>query len=66
MILGESNYTRGFLHVLTVPFAPMKLLRHIGHGKICWFCPHCWQDFPNLDEVLVETTPKSIDSERPH
>ncbi|PZD71147.1 hypothetical protein C1752_07875 [Acaryochloris thomasi RCC1774] len=31
------------------PICSNDLLRHIGHGHIYWFCPHCWQETPNLE-----------------
>jgi hypothetical protein len=30
------------------PICSHELLRHIGHGSIYWFCPHCWLKLPNL------------------
>ncbi len=25
------------------------LLRHVRHHEIYWFCPHCYQEMPSLD-----------------
>ncbi|MGF1603897.1 MAG: hypothetical protein ACFCU8_18140 [Thermosynechococcaceae cyanobacterium] len=33
------------------PICSNDLLRHIGHGDIYWFCPHCWQELPNLESL---------------
>ncbi|MGB7413917.1 MAG: hypothetical protein WA902_06890 [Thermosynechococcaceae cyanobacterium] len=33
------------------PICSNDLLRHIGHGDIYWFCPHCWQEIPNLESL---------------
>lgn len=35
----------------TCPCCSAKVLRHIRHGAIYWFCPHCWQEVPDLDLV---------------
>jgi ribosomal protein L37AE/L43A len=32
----------------TCPCCDNSLLRHIRHGKIYWFCTHCWQEVPLL------------------
>jgi len=34
------------------PCCSEKLLRHVRHGRVYWFCTHCWQEMPNL-EVLI-------------
>ncbi|MGB7413168.1 MAG: hypothetical protein WA902_03085 [Thermosynechococcaceae cyanobacterium] len=34
------------------PICSNNLLRHIGHGDIYWFCPHCWQALPNLESMV--------------
>jgi ribosomal protein L37AE/L43A len=38
----------------TCPCCDNSLLRHIRHGKIYWFCTHCWQEVPLL---AIEQTP---------
>lgn len=39
----------------TCPCCDNSLLRHIRHGKIYWFCTHCWQEVPLL---AIGQTPK--------
>ncbi len=36
------------------PSCSYRLLRHIQHHEICWFCPHCWTTTTDFFEV--ETT----------
>jgi len=38
----------------TCPCCDSSLLRHIRHGKVYWFCTHCWQEVPLL---AIERTP---------
>lgn len=38
----------------TCPCCDNSLLRHIRHGKIYWFCAHCWQEVPLL---AIASTP---------
>ena len=38
----------------TCPCCDNSLLRHIRHGKVYWFCTHCWQEVPLLE---IEQTP---------
>ncbi|HTL88816.1 MAG TPA: hypothetical protein VL134_05395 [Leptolyngbya sp.] len=42
------------------PCCSEKLLRHVRHGKVYWFCTHCWQEMPNLEAVIGDAvmTPK--------
>jgi predicted amidophosphoribosyltransferase len=35
------------------PCCSEPLLRHARHGSIYWFCSHCWQEMPNLQQVLA-------------
>jgi ribosomal protein L37AE/L43A len=44
----------------TCPCCNNSLLRHIRHGKIYWFCTHCWQEVPllALEQTAVETKVK--------
>lgn len=30
-----------------------NLLRHIRDGRVYWFCSHCWQEMPELSEVIA-------------
>jgi ribosomal protein L37AE/L43A len=32
----------------TCPCCSEQLLRHARHNRVYWFCPHCWQEMPNL------------------
>ncbi|MBD2181119.1 MULTISPECIES: hypothetical protein [Oscillatoriophycideae] len=34
-----------------------QLLRHIRHSRVYWFCSHCWQEMPDLTEVVASTQP---------
>nr|WP_225938589.1 hypothetical protein [Kovacikia minuta] len=36
----------------TCPCCSNTLLRHIRSHQIYWFCPHCWQEMPNLDAIV--------------
>lgn len=31
----------------TCPCCTGVLLRHIRHGRVYWFCSHCWQEMPD-------------------
>jgi hypothetical protein len=31
------------------------LLRHARHQGIYWFCPHCWQEMPDLASEAQDT-----------
>ena len=42
------------------PCCSEPLLRHARHGSIYWFCEHCWQEMPNLHEILAARTAKQI------
>lgn len=50
------------------PICSNDLLRHIGHGVIYWFCPHCWQELPNLESLEAKRSkmrsPEALVSER--
>ena len=28
-----------------------RLIRHIAHRRMYWFCPSCYQEMPNLNEI---------------
>ena len=30
-----------------------RLIRHIAHRRMYWFCPSCYQEMPNLNEIKV-------------
>ncbi len=38
--------------MITCPCCSAKVLRHARHGSIYWFCPHCWQEVPDLELQL--------------
>lgn len=42
------------------PCCSEKLLRHVRQGKVYWFCTHCWQEMPNLEDIVYQAvlTPK--------
>lgn len=35
-----------------------KLLRHLSHNRVSWFCPNCHQEMPNLDILLLQNQQK--------
>ncbi len=41
------------------PCCAEKLLRHVRHGEIYWFCSHCWQEMPDLASAIVDR-PKDL------
>lgn len=49
----------------TCPCCSAKVLRHARHGSIYWFCPHCWQEVPDLESGMgVNTKQASVLSHR--
>jgi len=28
-----------------------RLIRHLSHRRMYWFCPSCHQEMPNIDEI---------------
>jgi predicted amidophosphoribosyltransferase len=44
----------GAMH--TCPCCSETLLRHARHNHIYWFCPHCWQEMPDLESVVLAST----------
>ena len=28
-----------------------RLIRHLNHRRMYWFCPTCHQEMPNIDEI---------------
>lgn len=37
------------------PCCAHQLLRHVRHDHAYWFCPHCWQEMPNLSLASVQS-----------
>lgn len=37
------------------PCCANQLLRHVRHNHAYWFCPHCWQEMPNLSAASVQS-----------
>ncbi|MEG3908356.1 hypothetical protein Q5691_00485 [Microcoleus sp. w1-18aA5] len=35
------------------PCCSSKLLRHARHNRVYWFCSHCWQEMPDLSEMIL-------------
>lgn len=33
------------------PCCSGKLLRHVRHGNVYWFCRHCWQEMPECSAL---------------
>jgi ribosomal protein L37AE/L43A len=38
-----------FTGPMKCPCCSEPLLRHARHGRIYWFCTHCWQEMPDLE-----------------
>ncbi|MEB3831345.1 hypothetical protein [Phormidium sp. CCY1219] len=36
------------------PCCSSQLLRHARHSGVYWFCPHCWQEMPDLLSASVQ------------
>ncbi|NER36830.1 MAG: hypothetical protein F6J93_23150 [Oscillatoria sp. SIO1A7] len=36
------------------PCCSGQLLRHARHSNIYWFCPHCWQEMPDLSSIATK------------
>ncbi len=48
------------------PCCAEKLLRHIRHGGVYWFCTRCWQEMPDLaSQVLDREHQQLIKSRKP-
>ena len=30
-----------------------RLIRHLNHRRMYWFCPTCHQEMPNIDEIKI-------------
>lgn len=43
------------------PCCGYSLLRHTNGRSIYWFCLHCWQEMPNLEELRISIYRKSLD-----
>lgn len=37
----------------TCPCCSTTLLRHAGHNGIYWYCPHCREEMPDLESMLL-------------
>ncbi|MDJ0519564.1 MAG: hypothetical protein F6K22_21465 [Okeania sp. SIO2F4] len=37
----------------TCPCCSTKLLRHVRHNSIYWYCPHCREEMPDLESILL-------------
>ncbi|WP_449418562.1 hypothetical protein [Phormidium nigroviride] len=37
----------------TCPCCSSQLLRHARHNSVYWFCPECWQEMPDLVEMVL-------------
>ena len=31
-----------------------RLLKHMSHHRVYWFCPTCHQEMPNIDKLMLE------------
>lgn len=41
-----KNIRKGKRYIATCPCCSNKLLRHVRHGYIYWFCHNCWVEMP--------------------
>lgn len=37
----------------TCPCCSSQLLRHARQNRIYWFCSHCWEEMPDLSEMIL-------------
>ena len=37
----------------TCPCCSTTLLRHVRHNTIYWYCPHCREEMPDLESMLL-------------
>ncbi|MGE5658121.1 MAG: hypothetical protein ACM37W_16080 [Actinomycetota bacterium] len=37
----------------TCPCCSTQLLRHARQNRVYWFCSHCWQEMPDLAEMVI-------------
>jgi ribosomal protein L37AE/L43A len=35
------------------PCCSSQLLRHARQNRVYWFCSHCWQEMPDLSEMVL-------------
>lgn len=35
------------------PCCSSQLLRHARQNRIYWFCSHCWEEMPDLSEMIL-------------
>ncbi|MEO6863656.1 MAG: hypothetical protein ABI180_19275 [Microcoleus sp.] len=35
------------------PCCSSQLLRHARHNRVYWFCSRCWQEMPDLSEMIL-------------
>jgi hypothetical protein len=35
------------------PCCSAPMLRHARRDGLYWFCPHCWQEMPDLDQLYA-------------
>ena len=39
-----------------------RMLRHLNHRRMYWFCPTCHQEMPNIDEIKSHRLKKDRES----
>ena len=37
-----------------------RLIKHLSHRRTYWFCPTCYQEMPNIDEVKIHLRNRRI------
>lgn len=38
-------------HLTICPCCSTPMLHHLEHGREYWFCRHCWQEMPDLENA---------------
>ncbi len=38
------------------PCCSSQLLRHARHNRVYWFCSHCWEEMPDLSEMVLRSS----------
>ncbi|MEG4456129.1 hypothetical protein [Microcoleus sp. N9_A1] len=41
------------------PCCSSQLLRHARHNRVYWFCSHCWQEMPDLSEMILRNSART-------
>lgn len=47
------------------PCCGNSLLRHVRHGKVCWFCTSCWLEVPLFAISQATPTQTAVKRQQP-